>query len=137
LNTSIRRSKRLLMKTLTRAALSLVLLITPAPSRACTIFYAARGAVVLAGNNEDWNDPDTRVWVVPPVAGPVVGVFPEPCRHVGPTPSCRGAGRRPSRGLRLWPVWLGDRSGGQSIRAMGAALTRTRVSAPRRTRRWS
>jgi hypothetical protein len=63
------------MKTLTRAALSLVLIITPAPSRACTIFYAARGDVVLAGNNEDWNDPDTRVWFVPPVAGRFGGVF--------------------------------------------------------------
>src|SRR5205807_4068671 len=40
-----------------------------------------------------------------------------------PTPSCRDAGRRPSRGLRLWPVRLGDRPGGQSIRTMGAALT--------------
>ncbi len=57
----------------------------------------------------------------------------EPRRHVGPTPSCRGAGRRPSRGLRLWPVRLGDRPGGQPIRAMGAAFTRPRVSAPRRT----
>src|SRR5271157_1833016 len=58
---------------------------------------------------------------------------PEPRRHVGPTPSFRGAGRRPSRGLRLWPVRLGDRPGGQPIRAMGAAPTRTGVSAPRRT----
>ena len=37
------------------------------------------------------------------------------------------------RGLRLWPVRLGDRPRGQPIRAMGAAFTRTRVSAPRRT----
>lgn len=68
-------------------------------------------------------------------AGTVHGQLsrPEPRRHVGPTPSCRSAGRRPSRGLRLWPVRLGDRPGRQPIRAMGATPTRKGVSAPRRT----
>ncbi|MBN1347610.1 MAG: hypothetical protein JXQ73_33295 [Phycisphaerae bacterium] len=31
---------------------------------ACTVFYACRGDVALAGNNEDWYKPSTRVWFV-------------------------------------------------------------------------
>lgn len=31
----------------------------------CTIFMATRGDRVLVGNNEDWTNPETRMWVVP------------------------------------------------------------------------
>jgi hypothetical protein len=36
------------------------------PAAACTIFVATRGGRVLFGNNEDWNNPHTRLWFVPP-----------------------------------------------------------------------
>ncbi|MEQ8768420.1 MAG: hypothetical protein RL885_31235 [Planctomycetota bacterium] len=32
---------------------------------ACSFFMCARNGVVLAGNNEDYLDPDTRMWFVP------------------------------------------------------------------------
>ena len=35
-------------------------------SNACTIFSAAQGNTVLAGNNEDYNNLKTRVWFFPP-----------------------------------------------------------------------
>jgi hypothetical protein len=35
------------------------------PAAACTIFFAAWGGRVLFGNNEDWNNPRTRMWFVP------------------------------------------------------------------------
>ena len=28
----------------------------------CTVFYATDGSVTLAGNNEDWSDPNTKIW---------------------------------------------------------------------------
>src|SRR5688572_21930231 len=35
------------------------------PSAPCTVFLAAHGGVVLAGNNEDWTDKDTKIWFHP------------------------------------------------------------------------
>jgi tetratricopeptide (TPR) repeat protein len=35
----------------------------------CTIFNAAKNGLVLAGNNEDLNSTDSRVWFTPPQAG--------------------------------------------------------------------
>jgi hypothetical protein len=35
------------------------------PGEACTVFLVARDGAILAGNNEDWVDPDTKVWFVP------------------------------------------------------------------------
>jgi len=32
---------------------------------ACTMVMVAKGDVILAGNNEDWRDPDTKMWVYP------------------------------------------------------------------------
>lgn len=53
------RSARLL-------CLSLALLMAVEPwSLACTVFLAASGDVVLAGNNEDWTDHATKVWFHP------------------------------------------------------------------------
>lgn len=34
-------------------------------AQACTVFYATDGRIFLAGNNEDWSDPDTFMWFVP------------------------------------------------------------------------
>jgi hypothetical protein len=35
------------------------------PLCACTVFYASQGDAVLAGNNEDWKNPLTKVWFEP------------------------------------------------------------------------
>jgi hypothetical protein len=32
----------------------------------CTVLYCAKDGVILAGNNEDWNDPLTRLWIYTP-----------------------------------------------------------------------
>jgi hypothetical protein len=39
------------------------------PVHPCTIFYATDGNIILVGNNEDWSDPDTRIWFIPPRGG--------------------------------------------------------------------
>jgi len=31
----------------------------------CTVFLAANDVIALAGNNEDWRNPFTRLWFVP------------------------------------------------------------------------
>lgn len=38
-------------------------------TQACTAFCAAVGDRVLVGNNEDWNNPRTRLWFVPAAPG--------------------------------------------------------------------
>lgn len=35
------------------------------PAEGCTIVMIAKGKVVLAGNNEDWKNPVTKIWFVP------------------------------------------------------------------------
>jgi len=35
------------------------------PAEGCTIVMAAKGGTVLAGNNEDWNNPATKIWFIP------------------------------------------------------------------------
>ena len=42
---------------------------------ACTVFYASIGDVVLAGNNEDWKNPNTKIWFVPAKEGKYGGVY--------------------------------------------------------------
>jgi choloylglycine hydrolase len=37
----------------------------PSPVRFCTVIHAAEGDVVLGASNEDWEDPLTRLWVIP------------------------------------------------------------------------
>ena len=47
----------------------LVLVLWMIPSQAtnaCTVFAVSHDGVVLFGNNEDWKDPYTRVWFLPP-----------------------------------------------------------------------
>ena len=38
-------------------------------SLACTVFLAAGGNTVLAGNNEDWHIPLTKLWFLPTEEG--------------------------------------------------------------------
>ena len=46
------------------AALLITTVIGAAPARPCTVFLIARDGRVLAGNNEDWTDPNTKIWFV-------------------------------------------------------------------------
>ncbi|NDJ77622.1 MAG: hypothetical protein GYB65_15330 [Chloroflexi bacterium] len=39
---------------------------TPTQHYGCTVFLATDGDTVLAGNSEDWRNPSTRMWVIPP-----------------------------------------------------------------------
>jgi hypothetical protein len=47
------------------AILAGFILAAAAPGHACTIFTLVRNGVVLVGNNEDYHNPDTRMWFVP------------------------------------------------------------------------
>lgn len=51
------------MKVLIILMLSFVLLVQD--NLACTVFYIYRDGVMLGGSNEDWKDPNTRVWFYP------------------------------------------------------------------------
>jgi penicillin V acylase-like amidase (Ntn superfamily) len=44
-------------------------------SSACTVFTISKGDVVLAGNNEDWKSPNTKIWFVPAKDGKCGGVY--------------------------------------------------------------
>jgi penicillin V acylase-like amidase (Ntn superfamily) len=44
-------------------------------SLACTVFYASKGDFVLVGNNEDWKNPNTKIWFVPAKDGKFGGVY--------------------------------------------------------------
>ena len=46
--------------------LTAYLILAPAgPARGCTIVMVANGKLVLAGNNEDWRNPKTKIWFIP------------------------------------------------------------------------
>jgi hypothetical protein len=45
------------------------------PSSACTVFCTSKGGAVLAGNNEDWKNPNTKIWFVPAKYGKYGGVY--------------------------------------------------------------
>ncbi len=50
--------------------LILILLFFPGdPAEGCTIVMVAKGNIVLAGNNEDWRNPKTKIWFVPASEG--------------------------------------------------------------------
>src|SRR5262245_37756369 len=52
---------------LRRAAFVVALaLMVNTPGRACTVFFAFDGKLAIAGDNEDWADPNTQMWFVPP-----------------------------------------------------------------------
>jgi penicillin V acylase-like amidase (Ntn superfamily) len=50
---------------LAAAFLLSILLVLCVPIRACTVFFAFDGKLALAGQNEDWDDTNTQLWVVP------------------------------------------------------------------------
>ncbi|MFC2155093.1 hypothetical protein ACFLRB_01200 [Acidobacteriota bacterium] len=35
----------------------------------CTVFYGIHNDILLGGNNEDWSDPNTMIWFIPPGDG--------------------------------------------------------------------
>ncbi|MCK4746106.1 MAG: fibronectin type III domain-containing protein [Bacteroidales bacterium] len=47
----------------------LLSLILTEKSFSCTILYYAKDEIILAGNNEDWKDPATKMWIYPPETG--------------------------------------------------------------------
>lgn len=55
------------MKKYLIGVLLITLLFTDAPVSACTGFVASHGDKVLAGNNEDYTNPCTKVWFEPPI----------------------------------------------------------------------
>ena len=54
------------MKIRIRAFIVLFVFLVQMQGVACTIFYVSRDGVILAGNNEDWEDPSTKMWFFPP-----------------------------------------------------------------------
>ena len=36
---------------------------------ACTVIYAFKNGIILGGNNEDWEDPNTKFWIIPDNSG--------------------------------------------------------------------
>lgn len=56
---------RIKLLCLTAVAISALNLATLTVVHACTGFVIAKGDLVLAGNNEDYWDPDTKMWFVP------------------------------------------------------------------------
>jgi len=42
-----------------------LLLLVGVPGLSCTFFSLAQDGIVLFGSNEDWSDPDGRLWVMP------------------------------------------------------------------------
>jgi len=58
------------MKALAVLALTIILFPFITDSlQGCTIFKATQEGLTLVGNNEDWKDPDTKVWFLVPEAG--------------------------------------------------------------------
>ena len=46
-------------------AVGLLCVLAAAPLTACTGIVTAHGDLVLAGNNEDWCNPETKMWFIP------------------------------------------------------------------------
>jgi len=51
------------------------LLLTCQHPSACTVFCASNDDAVIAGNNEDWKNPNTKIWIVPAKDGKYGGVY--------------------------------------------------------------
>jgi choloylglycine hydrolase len=55
------------MTTAERSLLVLAFLLITGPRvLACTVFFASDGKSAVAGSNEDWADPNTQMWFIPP-----------------------------------------------------------------------
>ncbi len=46
-----------------------VIILTSTSLFACTVFYYSNGKMVFAGNNEDWKNPFTKIWILPAEGG--------------------------------------------------------------------
>ena len=57
------------MKRFLALSITLLVLLPGSYLYACTGFCVSKGDTVLFGNNEDWKDPDTKVWYVPAEKG--------------------------------------------------------------------
>jgi len=47
-------------------SVQVLILIFSIKAFSCTIFYLSNDNIILAGNNEDWKDPKTKMWFYPP-----------------------------------------------------------------------
>lgn len=57
------------MKTSVGLAITLAIIFTSLSSFACTAFMSTEKDLVLVGNNEDYNNPHTRIWFIPSANG--------------------------------------------------------------------
>jgi hypothetical protein len=53
----------------------LYIVLISTPLFACTVFFATQGDMVIAGNNEDWMNPITKVWFEPAEKGKYGRIF--------------------------------------------------------------
>lgn len=53
------------MKHLSCFLIIILFFISANPAEGCTIVMVAKGKIVLAGNNEDWRNPKTKIWFSP------------------------------------------------------------------------
>jgi tetratricopeptide (TPR) repeat protein len=53
------------MKRLVCLFMGILFLSSANPAQGCTIVMVAQGKLVLAGNNEDWKNPKTKIWFIP------------------------------------------------------------------------
>ena len=61
--------------TMRYSGILILLVILRVSAQACTAFCIADRGVVLVGNNEDYNNPKTRIWFVPGQSGKAGAVF--------------------------------------------------------------
>ena len=47
----------------------LINIIVPVNLHACTVIYAFKDGIIFGGNNEDWEDPITKMWIYPDKTG--------------------------------------------------------------------
>jgi tetratricopeptide (TPR) repeat protein len=57
------------MKPLAFTLILILLFFSAYPAEGCTIIMVAQGKIVLAGNNEDWSNPKTKIWFIPASKG--------------------------------------------------------------------
>jgi len=53
------------MKRLAYFLITILFFCSANPTEGCTIVMVAKGKIVLAGNNEDWKNPNTKIWFIP------------------------------------------------------------------------
>jgi tetratricopeptide (TPR) repeat protein len=59
------KTRRNPMKHLAYLLIIILLFCSANPTEGCTIVMVAKGKIVLAGNNEDWKNPKTKIWFIP------------------------------------------------------------------------